>query len=59
LISKRKEGEGSDRTGCHLLLLNYTAQVYVDIVKGMKAVCFPAWMSASSVELILIKTGNK
>jgi cGMP-dependent protein kinase len=31
---------------------NASAQVYVDILKGMKAVCFPAWMSASSVELI-------
>ena len=51
-IDIEEEGEGSDRTGCHFLLLNYAAQVYVDIVKGMKAVGFPSWMSASSVELI-------
>ncbi len=51
-IDIEEEGEGSDRTECQLLLLNYAAQVYEDIVKGMKAVCFPSWMSASSVELI-------
>ena len=31
---------------------NASAQVYIDIKKGMRYVSFPSWMSSSSVELI-------